>query len=956
MTGTALRLSVNGVALTTATDAAITAAGSTTGTLSGFGTNETVSYRLDAATPLTGFPTVVDTTGSAPISSLPIPATTQGPHTVYAIGGNGSVASTTITYDTVAPAVTPSLSPTANGAGWNNTSPVTVTLAATDATSGVAAVKYTIDGTDPTVSGTALTYSAPFTLASTATVRFYATDAAANASAVGSQAVKVDTVAPTNALALSSVTGAQLTGSTLYYRGVAVGSFTLTNTVADAGSGPASSTTATLGGTTTGFTHTASTVSTPAGGPYVSNVFSWSAATSSAPTETVTGADAAGNTTATALGFVNDSTAPAGGSVDATGLAGSGSRYSTSTAVSVAFAKGTDTGSGLATSGTLLQRATATLTGGVCGSYGTATTIATDPTTPYADTVSDQACYRYQYVVADQLGNSVTYTGGDVKVDTSAPSAISFASSAMTNAYLTGTTLFYRSSAASGSITLTGAATDAASAILGYTYPGFGANWTSTPGATGVNTYSWSGAPGAPGTPAVVATDNALLTTNTTLTVLSDTTAPTGSAPTYTAGFLSSASASITIPAGSDGAGSGVSTTAGLLQRQSATMTAGVCGTYGSFSTIATGPPSPYSDTSVVNGNCYRYQYVYADNVGNQQTPYASSTVVKAPKFYTCAAAATTDGADEYYRLAETTGTVAADSSGRTPPRTGAYTGTVALGTVGACGSGITLTSAAAGYVAPGVSFNNPTVYSEEVWFKTSTTGATTGRLIGLSSAQTGGSGSYDRHVWMSSDGKVNFGAYNILLVIPLNITITSTQTFNDAKWHHVAATQSASGMKLYVDSVLVAGNGVAGAQNFTGYWRVGWDNLLAWGSQGNTDYFNGSVSNAAFYNGAELSATQIYDHYIAGAVSSGALLTAPSISASAQATALTIRRTAAAVIASSTPPRPSSPRSSPAPSTIATPSPIPPPSVSAPPAPSPPASSPAPTVTLPEEHPSPSG
>jgi Chitobiase/beta-hexosaminidase C-terminal domain len=47
----------------------------------------------------------------------------------------------------------------------------------------------TIDGTDPTVSGTALTYSAPFTLASTATVRFHATDAAGNASAAGSQAV-----------------------------------------------------------------------------------------------------------------------------------------------------------------------------------------------------------------------------------------------------------------------------------------------------------------------------------------------------------------------------------------------------------------------------------------------------------------------------------------------------------------------------------------------------------------------------------------------------------------------------------------------------------------------------------------------------------------------------------------------------------------------------------------------
>ena len=46
----------------------------------------------------------------------------------------------------------------------------------------------------------------------------------------------------------------------------------------------------------------------------------------------------------------------------------------------------------------------------------------------------------------------------------------------------------------------------------GYAFPSLGTNWTSTPGSLGVNTYSWSGAPAAPGTKSVTATNNAALT------------------------------------------------------------------------------------------------------------------------------------------------------------------------------------------------------------------------------------------------------------------------------------------------------------------------------------------------------------------------------------------------------------------------------------------------------------
>src|SRR5205085_3279545 len=111
-------------------------------------------------------------------------------------------------------------------------------------------------------------------------------------------------------------------GSTVYYRGAAAGSFTIRNGLSDALSGPASSATSSLAGTTGGWSHSSSTVSTPSGGPYVSNAFSWSAGATSSPSETVTGRDVADNFTAANLNFANDSTSPSGGSVDASGLGG----------------------------------------------------------------------------------------------------------------------------------------------------------------------------------------------------------------------------------------------------------------------------------------------------------------------------------------------------------------------------------------------------------------------------------------------------------------------------------------------------------------------------------------------------------------------------------------------------------------------------------------------------------
>ncbi len=223
------------------------------------------------------------------------------------------------------------------------------------------------------------------------TVTSYARDNASNVQSPGTSVTfHIDNTAPTNSLSLttqSPATSSFKSGSTIYYRGTgggSGGSFKIRNAVADSGSGPASSATAALGGTTTGWTHTPSTVSTPPGGPYDSNTFTWAEGTSSSPTEVVTGADVAGNTTAApTLTFTNDSTNPTGGVLTVNGQSASGggtTGYNNSGSFSIsAITDYTDAGSGLASSTLVRDQATLSSSDGIvdgtCGSFGSPTTI-----------------------------------------------------------------------------------------------------------------------------------------------------------------------------------------------------------------------------------------------------------------------------------------------------------------------------------------------------------------------------------------------------------------------------------------------------------------------------------------------------------------------------------------------------------------------------------------------------
>ena len=134
--------------------------------------------------------------------TTPFTISTDGSHTVqfYAIdnAGNNNSTSFNVNIDREVPVLSHSLSGTAGSNNWY-TSNVDVTLTATDASSGIDAIKYTING------GAEQEYTAPFTISSNGqyTIDFYAIDNAGNTAATSSFTIKIDSTSPVSSVSLS---------------------------------------------------------------------------------------------------------------------------------------------------------------------------------------------------------------------------------------------------------------------------------------------------------------------------------------------------------------------------------------------------------------------------------------------------------------------------------------------------------------------------------------------------------------------------------------------------------------------------------------------------------------------------------------------------------------------------------------------------------------------------------
>jgi hypothetical protein len=272
--------------------------------------------------------------------------------------------SLTVKVDATAPSTTATPSGTAGQNGWF-TSPVTVGLSASDATSGVASTFCQVDG-GTVVTGTSCTVSTD----GTHTVAYWSKDNAGNVEATKTLTVKVDRVAPSTTAAL---------GGTAGQNGWYTTAVTLTFTATDATSGVASTFCQVDGGTpTTGATCTVSADGTH-------TVAYWST-------------DSAGNAEAShPLTLKVDKVAPATTAV-LSGTAGQNGWYTA--AVTLTFTA-TDATSGVASTFCRIDSGTPT-TGGTC-------------------TVSADGTHTVTYWSVDAAGNTEATHSTPVKVDKVAP-------------------------------------------------------------------------------------------------------------------------------------------------------------------------------------------------------------------------------------------------------------------------------------------------------------------------------------------------------------------------------------------------------------------------------------------------------------------------------------------------------------------------------------------------------
>jgi hypothetical protein len=415
-----------------------------------------VSFTLAATDATSGVGTRLYTIdgGAQQTYTAPVAVATQGDHVVtyWSVdnAGNAETVHTThVKLDNVAPTVAVTLT-AAGSAALGGTTVVyrqndgtaanrTFRLRATvsDGTSQPASASFpAIGGTGwthaaegpVTTPGSGVYESSAFTWTTSASnPPAYTVSVADQAGNTGSQGITFasDVTPPANAFALgASPVGALLSGSTVYFRSGAAGSFTLVDTTTDAGSGPASVAFPAIA--TTGWTHGAETVTSGTGTAptiaYTSSQYSWTAGagTPLAGPRTFTATDRVGNASTTVLDFIPDNAGPAGGALTVNGTAASAAGTS-SVDPDGSFTIGTrtdysDAGAGLASS--VLTRETATLAadGTTCGTFGSPATISgTPPQTGLAE-----GCYRYTLTGADRLGNTSSITT-TVKVDTTSP-------------------------------------------------------------------------------------------------------------------------------------------------------------------------------------------------------------------------------------------------------------------------------------------------------------------------------------------------------------------------------------------------------------------------------------------------------------------------------------------------------------------------------------------------------
>lgn len=260
-----------------------------------------------------------------------------------------------------------------------------------------------------------------------------------------------------------------------------------------------------------------------------------------------------------------------------------------------------------------------------------------------------------------------------------------------------------------------------------------------------------------------------------------------------------------------------------------------------------------FTDTGLAPGSSHRYRVVASDPNGNVAKSSWITVTVSDAALSDYASRVLADDAEHYWRFSDSDTATVSDWAGTSD--------LTVKGTV-VSSAGAIVSDADTAKTFDGNTFSattspvtGPDTFTIESWVKTSSTSG--GKIVGFGSNATGDSGSYDRHVYMDNDGRIWFGVY------PGGVrTLNSSAGYNDGQWHQIVASMSSDGMKLYIDGKRVAQRAdTTTGQGYSGYWKVGGDNIGGWPNQPASSRLNGTIDDVAVYDDA-LSLREVQTHY----------------------------------------------------------------------------------------------
>ena len=167
----------------------------------------------------------------------------------------------------------------------------------------------------------------------------------------------------------------------------------------------------------------------------------------------------------------------------------------------------------------------------------------------------------------------------------------------------------------------------------------------------------------------------------------------------------------------------------------------------------------------------------------------------------------------------------------------------------GVSGNGLSFVRASTQEVTTTTQFTNPDGFTMGSWVRT--TSSTGDWFLGFGNMQVAAPSSYDRTLYVDTNGKARFGCFD-----GTEDTAISTTTVNDGNWHHVQGVHNSSNdtLMIFIDGVYEGAATTLNCEIYNGWWRMGGRGSSGWPNSGGST-FNGDLDSVAIFNGTRTAA-----------------------------------------------------------------------------------------------------